>query len=233
MPTDIVIPAALPRPLAEQHAYDGVDAALTVPKDQGELRRLPRYPAVPQRLALAWRFTQDQFDVFWDWYEDELLAGARRFDVFVGKQGEAVTAGIAPGTWHTAQFLEVPQYEPQRGGRYLVRARVLCIGAPFDVRIAPSIFASGVNARTGGARMQPPGLHAAGSNTRDGSAYTRPQLAFFPGGTNGRDGGWFTGLVSGAEDELALVWMGLAFTAAAVEADDAAHAAEWMHLADL
>jgi hypothetical protein len=117
MPVDIVIPATLPRPLADGHQYRPVDPALTVPKDQGELRRLPRYTAVPRQLALVWRFTQAEFDTFWDWYEDDVDAGARRFDVFVGRQGGGAIDGTAPGTWHTAQFVQPPQHEPLAGGR--------------------------------------------------------------------------------------------------------------------
>ena len=230
MPVDIVIPSALPRPLADGHRYRPVDPALTVPKDQGELRRLPRYTAVPRQLALVWRFTQAEFDTFWDWYEDDLDAGARRFDVFVGRQGGGAIDGTAPGTWHTAQFVQPPQHEPLAGGRWRVQAQLLCIGDPFDVRIAPGILASGSNSRTGGARFVAPAIFASGENSRGGSAYTRPQLDFLPGGENSRGGGWFTNLAPGSEDALLLVWMQLTFGSASVDEDDAALALTFMRV---
>lgn len=223
MPADIVIPSSLPRPLAGQHVYDGIDAAETVPKDQGELRRLPRYPSVPRRLALAWRFNQEQFDTFWDWYEDTLAAGARRFDVFVGRLGEAITPGIAPGTWRTAQFIEVPQYEPS-AGRYLVRARVLCIGAPFDTRTAPGLLASGVDDDSGGAVFASSGLLASGTDDDSGGARFR-YGDVLAGGEDTDDGGAFMGEPAGADQALAALWFGIELDETASDAQDAQAAA--------
>lgn len=192
MPVDIVIPPGLPRPLAQPHAFEPVDTCDTVPKDQGELRRLPRYGSAPELLALAWRFTQAEFDTFWDWYEDDLLAGARRFDVFVAAQGGTGGTGIAPGTWRTAQFAEVPQHEALRGGRYSVQARVRCIGAAFDERTAPGFFASGTDGDIGGAYLGAAAIFAEGIDGDIGGAFFRlgPVLA---SDTEDDDGGAFMG----------------------------------------
>lgn len=226
MPTDVVIPASIP-PALSRVRLQWSDPALTVPKDQGETRRLPRFPGVPQQAFVQWYLNQDQFDDFWDWFEDTLVAGSRRFDFQLERQGGPGAGSNARLSWHTAQFVEQPYTAAasSTGDFYTVSATLLLIGAPFDTRTAPGLLASGVNARSGGARFIVASIVASGTNSRDGGAVSR-DTTVRASGTNGRDGGWNTGVAPlGADEALAALWFGIDLDDTASDAQDAQAAA--------
>jgi hypothetical protein len=192
MPQPYVVPAILPLPTREQQTTP-IDSALTVAKDQGELRRLPLYRGAPQAATIAWPpMPQAKFNAFWDWFEDEILSGARRFDIRLAAQGTEGLRKGARAVWYAAQFTEVPQFEALPRGRYRITASLLLFGAAFAVRVAPGIQARGSNRSSGGAFFVAPALVAAGANTWEGAA----EFAAAPGGARGTNtwtGGGFMG----------------------------------------
>jgi hypothetical protein len=221
VPSEFVFPASLPRPLADPHEFEPVDIAASRPRDAGEMRREPLYRSVPQRLAVTWpRLTQPQFDTFVAWFEDELLAGARRFDVQVAAQG-----GSGP-TWWTALFLRqgddmVYAVDVLPGTRYRVAAKLLLLGTPFGVRVAPGIFASGTDGDDGSAYLQPGSIFASGGDTDDGGWYVAG-APIFASGEDTDDGGFNTDVEpAGADDDLMRVWMGLDIEPPLIEDEDA------------
>ena len=125
-------PDALPLPLAEGHAFEPVDLARTVEMDSGHARRRRLFRSAPQVCAVSWRFTQAQFDAFFDFFEGELGAGARQFDVLVAAQGQGLD-------WWTARFVEPYEAEALHGGRWSVQARLRLTGRP-----VPDEYAQGM-----------------------------------------------------------------------------------------
>ena len=195
MATEIVIPRSLPIPRNRPHSFAPLDIARTGEADQGELRRRPLYRSVPQQLRLEWLVDQDGLDAFWQWFETTLVAGAKKFDVKVAKQG---TEGLARGarlTWWTAQFVGMPQHEAKHRGFYGIAATLLLIGAPFDVRIPPGILASGGIRFRGRVLTSPGRIRAVGGIAFRGGWVVQSARVIAQGGIT-FGGGWNTGIVS-------------------------------------
>lgn len=161
MPSPLVIPATIP-PALSRVRFEPIDAAKTVEQDQGELRRRPLYSTVPQVLKVSWYLNQTQFDTWWDWYEETLEVGARKFDVPIERQGGPGAGSNTRLEWWTAQFHGEP-YSVQTGplgDEYEITAQLLLIGEPFDIRVPPGIVASLFTSTTLRAKTTPGRLRA-------------------------------------------------------------------------
>lgn len=192
MPVDQVIPPGLPPPLSE-FAYEPVDIAETVPRDQGELRRIPLYTIVPRAVPVTWVLTQAMLNTYFDWFEGDLQAGGLQFDLRLERLGGPGAGSNPRLTWWTAQFISPPETLVVRDGQFEVTANLLLIGEPFDDRVAPGILASGNNGHSGGAFiLGAPGFAAAGNNGHSGGAVFPVGTSWFAEGGNGHSGGWFT-----------------------------------------
>lgn len=139
MSTDLVFPAHLPAPLLQNHEIDMLDLALRTPFESGEQRVRRLYRRAPKTAQLSYWFTQAQFDSFAIWFESTLKAGAFPFDTQAQAQGQRFLS------WWTANFIEPYTYEAvaTRGTFcYRVRAQVLLLDGPVDVRTPPSLSSS-------------------------------------------------------------------------------------------
>ena len=135
-PSDHRWPSELPALLLAGHAFQ--DQGVTeepVAFERGEDRQRPRYTFNPLIVSVGTVLNQAQFDRFCDWYEDELQAGGRAFDVRVAKQGGARTAR----EWWAAQFVGPPRYEAKHRGFWRVTAELLLRDGPYDTRTAPTL----------------------------------------------------------------------------------------------
>jgi hypothetical protein len=126
-------PGELPALRLAGHAFSDVGVADEAEFEQGEARARQIYTFNPQLVAVSTRLTQTQFDRFVGWFEDELVAGAERFDVFVAEQG-----GGSDGAWWEAQFVGPPRMEA-KSARWLVSAELLLLDGPYASRTAPSL----------------------------------------------------------------------------------------------
>jgi hypothetical protein len=125
-------PGEIPNWWAEGHAFEDLGVADPVPFERGEDRQRRRFTWAPQIVAVSTRFTQAEFDRFDEWYEQDLQAGAQRFDARVAAQGGDAVA------WWAAQFVGPYTVTAQRA-RYLVQAQLLLLDGPYDERTAPSL----------------------------------------------------------------------------------------------
>ena len=226
MPAIYVLPSAVPPALASlEFAPRGLTRP--VPKDQGEQRVLAIATTAPVSVTVRWRLTQTEFDAFWDWYEDVLIAGEQAFDLQLERQGGPGAGGNPRLEWWTALFAEPPSYTASSGLRYQVEAELLLIGEPFDVRTAPGLLASGADLDRGGAIFIAATARASGTDA-DTGAWFEPLAPV--AGTDTDTGGAFMGNNLGEDLPLMLVWMGLAWTPPLVDDDDEALTAELMGL---
>jgi hypothetical protein len=126
-------PSELPALLLAGHVFSDVGVAEEAEFEQGEARARQIYTFNPQLVSVSTRLTQTQFDRFVAWFEDEIVAGAERFDVFVAEQG-----GGSDGAWWEAQFVGPPRMEA-KSGRWIVSAELLLLDGPYATRTAPSL----------------------------------------------------------------------------------------------
>lgn len=122
------IPDSLPLPVTDGHTFSAVDPAVSIRFEAGELRRRRRYTRVPQLIDLSWVFTQTEFDVFHDWFENELFAGTVEFNLQIASQDAPTTA------WNSAVFTAPYTVTYDTGGYYTVHATLLLTGTPVDVK---------------------------------------------------------------------------------------------------
>jgi hypothetical protein len=102
--------------------------------ERGEDRQRTRYSVNARLAAVSTLLTQAQYDRFTDFYEAELWAGARRFDVRIAKEGQRL--GLV---WWVAQFVGPPRERPLSRGRWEVSAELLLLDGPYATRTAPSL----------------------------------------------------------------------------------------------
>ena len=186
MPTDITVPAAVRAGLAPL-GFDPVDIARSVPMDQGEIRRRSRFRTVPQVAQTQWRLSQAAFDAFWLWFESDLRAGEREFDIELERQG-GTSAGPNPRTqWWTVKFVEPPSYEVASGFLYTISARLITRGTPFDARVTPGVTSSSIDRDSGGWEVAPTSIRAS-STDADGGGWLYLNLPIEATGIDGDSG---------------------------------------------
>lgn len=174
-------PLQLPPALLEGNTFTGVDIAQTNERDQGELRRRVVYTKVPQHVTVQWLLDQYHYDIFFQWYELELNAGQRTFDLPIVAQGVTGLARGAKTVWWEAQFKEPystdvvvsankPIYIQDEGQGFLYKivGKMILYGIPLYDRPIIPFSAKGTNKAYGGAFIQAAELSATGTNTADG-----------------------------------------------------------------
>lgn len=140
-PSNEAYPSDLPAWLIAGHAFDSVGIAEETPMERGEDLARQLYTWAPTLVSVATFLEQSQFDRFSEWFERDLRAGTRRFDVRVAAQGGE---GLA---WWTAQFVAPYRWEavlmPREAqtleNRYRVSAQLLLLDGPHATRISPSL----------------------------------------------------------------------------------------------
>lgn len=129
----ITVPVELNRLRASDHSFDSIDIAAEMQYEAGENRRRRIYTQVPDIVNFSWDMTQAHLDIYDNWFEEDLIAGERQFDILVAQEGGT---GV---TWSNAKFIGVPEIETLPTGDYVVSGQMLLLGDRFDVRVAPSL----------------------------------------------------------------------------------------------
>lgn len=138
-PNDHRYPGGLPAFKVAGHGFSHIGVAEDIEFERGEDRGRQIYTVNPQLVAVATRLTQAQFDRLGEWFENDLLAGASRFDAQVAEQGGSPGAFTA---WWQAQFVGPYRWEARSGGRYEVTAELLLLDGPYATRVAPTLRGS-------------------------------------------------------------------------------------------
>jgi hypothetical protein len=160
MPSLIVVPAALPLLRVSPHAFSPQPTVRERPRDQGESRTRPRFRgAPPQVLTGEWMLTQEEFDVFYAWHEDDLRAGTEPFDIQVEAQGGGPVGGL---TWWTVRLRQTA-WETLGLMYWRVFVELLLVDEIGEFRVAPGLMARGSIVFAGHAVSPGPGVGAQGS----------------------------------------------------------------------
>lgn len=170
-----IIPAAVGAALHAPAEGAGVDIAETMRPEHGDARRRMLYRTAPQRRRVQFTLRQAAFDVFDDWYERLLGAGAAPFYLRVAAQGDATGRhyGMAR-VWQAAAFAEPWQCEVRgHAGNfiYAVQAEIVLHGEPAATRPEIVTRAAGSQRTRGTARTEVPPFAAAGTQGTSGTAY--------------------------------------------------------------
>lgn len=123
MPTTVSWPAdRLPLPTFDGYGVQPLDAALRTDMESGPARQRLIYTAVPERIAVRWRFSDWQYAIFRAWYRHKAKQGAEWFSIdllnalgiaahearFVGRGAAPYDAKPRRGTgWIVTSTLEV------------------------------------------------------------------------------------------------------------------------------
>lgn len=134
-PSDHRWPVALPAFRLLEHELAAGERVEVAAYEAGEDRHREQFSATPWLARVATRLTQAQYDVFAAWYEGELEAGARPFDVQVqSMEGEGPE-------WWAAMFVEPFRNAVASGYRHAVTAQLLLLDGPYATRTAPTMRA--------------------------------------------------------------------------------------------
>lgn len=121
--------------MVDEYGFQPKPNARLRDRDQGEARMRPRWRSVPELLTVNWTLiTQEEFDIFHEWYERDLDVGSLDFDLQVQARGTPFEL-----TWYTAQFVGDYKCEVLDPFGYLVSATLLLIEELGTVRIPPGI----------------------------------------------------------------------------------------------
>jgi hypothetical protein len=133
-PSDHRWPGELPRFFQQGHAFDHIGVAEEVPFERGEDRARQKYTWAPQIVNLTTWLSQDEYNRFSAFYEDELKAGTSRFDLEVAEQGDE---GVE---WWTGQFVAPYRWAiNETGDLYQIGAQVLLLDGPYATRTATTL----------------------------------------------------------------------------------------------
>jgi hypothetical protein len=163
VPSIYLLPPSLPPGLRDGHGFEPLPNARVRDRDQGEARMRPRFRSVPDRCTITWRFTQAEFDVFDEWFENTIVVGTEDFDLQVADR--ATEQGIS---WWTARFIGEYERADASGLRYRVSATLLLVDEIGAVRVPPGIEASGGITFDGEVSFEPAVIAASGDIAFDG-----------------------------------------------------------------
>ena len=136
-PSDHRYPGGLPAFFAAGHDFQHTGVAEDIAFERGEDRGRQIYTFNPQLVSVSTWLDQTQFDTLSSWYENDLLAGANRFDVQVAEQGGESVA------WWASQFVGPFRWQiSETGDRYEVTAELLLIDGPYATRTDPGLRGS-------------------------------------------------------------------------------------------
>lgn len=151
-----VVPKTLPIAIVDGHTYSQITNGRIRNRDTGESRIRSRYSTVPEQLHVGWILPlQEQFDVFDEWYEEDLASGTLNFDLQIDNRGTATEF-----TWYTCQFEGDYRCEVLDPFGYQIRATLRLVEDLGTLRIPPGIEST-IGLRFGlSARTVPPTLAA-------------------------------------------------------------------------
>lgn len=121
--SDIIFPASLPLPLRAGYVAEPIPVTMSMATDAGSLRIRPRYRSAPTAHSFTWLLSQKQYDVFVNFYENDLAAGSKPF-LCPLDGGAGAVLGIL------AFFVEPPTETVDEGMNWRVSAKLLTAGAP-------------------------------------------------------------------------------------------------------
>jgi len=249
MTTGISYPVALPYFLADGHNREPQPVADRVEMEVGVARMRRQFTLAPQFANASTWLKQAEYDAWHDFYEHDLLAGARSFHARIA--GPSYISGIE---WWEVR-VGPPKVVFKNGGRYLVAMRMRLLAGPYETRPAPGgleaeagialdadadiTVLKGLGAEasidiTADANLTPiPQALAAEATidmTADAEVGIGAELAAEATIDLDADAD-LTVIAGGTTDaDLARVWSGLNYTLASVSDTDDALAAEWMGL---
>jgi hypothetical protein len=145
-------PPACPALLLEQHELAAGERVEAAQYEQGEDRHREIRTFTPWLASVAARMTQAEFDRFAQWFDDDLQAGAQRFDIQVHS---LVGAG---GQWWQAQFVGPYRFDARSGPRYLVNAELILLDGPYDTRPDVGLYGRAYGEGSATGRMDVPAL---------------------------------------------------------------------------
>lgn len=166
------IPLGIPPPSIQGYQTNLIDASTWQAREHGDVRKSSYFSEPPKLFEASWILTQEQFDLWWAWYENILGAGEQAFALDVpvlGKQGVPLTRDFER---IAAQFVEPYSVNCILGSPiiYTIRARLINWGlAELDS------LAGGATNRQGASETVSPPLNSSGDLTFEGYALILPQ----------------------------------------------------------
>jgi hypothetical protein len=129
---DATYPGELPLWLAEGHGFENTPLTDDVRWEQGEDRDRQIYTWAPQIASVSALYTQEQYDRWVDFYEEELKAGTKTFATRVAHQAGGIVE------WWKAQIVAPPREETLNraagtgGNLYRVSMQLLLLDGPYE-----------------------------------------------------------------------------------------------------
>lgn len=112
----VVFPSVLPPPLQRGFSRSMESASSETEFEVGVARKRRTVRAAPKLVDIKWNFTQEQYFIFDDFFNDDLFSGTETFDIFIA------------GLWYEANIIGDPPYEltiDETEQRYEVTAKLL------------------------------------------------------------------------------------------------------------
>lgn len=128
-PSDHVFPG--PCWLLAGHELTAGERIAVTPFDQGEDRQREIRTFTPYLASVSAFMTQEEFDLFDEWYEVNIRGGVDLFDT---KVMSLVGAGEQ---WWQARFVGPYRYEGQYRDRFIVTAELILLDGPYDAGYDP------------------------------------------------------------------------------------------------
>jgi len=142
---EILPPAGTPVFLAEGHGIEPQSVYADVQFGAGHSRRRRVWTRAPRVVSVSWLLEADEMAAVDDWFENTLLAGARKFSAQVANQGPGLL-------WWEAQWLEPYHAEAMHLGRWRVTGQLLLTGEGTPTKpYTPDMTVSFASALTGSA----------------------------------------------------------------------------------
>lgn len=131
-------PDSLPLPLFDGYGIQPLDAALRTDMEQGPARQRQRFTAIPERVAVKWRFSQWEYALFRAWYRDKAKRGAAWFEI-------TLLSGLGMVT-HQARFVgsDNKPYDAQSKRGDPTGAKWI-VSATLEVRDSPDLSADALD----------------------------------------------------------------------------------------
>jgi hypothetical protein len=119
-------PATLPVFLAAGHARQMGDSLDRVPMEVGPPRNYRILTGAPEFVVVGTLLSQAQFDVFYDFVENDITQGQDLFNTRV--RGGDFNTGL---DWWEARFAEPYKWGARTRGFYAVSARLRLVNGPY------------------------------------------------------------------------------------------------------
>lgn len=109
-------PASLPKPLRSGYGVEPESAFIRTDMESGPARQRKRFTAVPEGIAVSWRFKPAEMVTFRDFYADDINLGTDYFtcDFDIGY-------GIQT---YNVRFTSAPKFQPLPGMNWSVSGKL-------------------------------------------------------------------------------------------------------------